>query len=446
MFQRKSCRTSSARARATGAAPVLIALGLAACSGEAGTAVPVELVESESGFRLLRGGEPYEIRGAGVARDEIESAAAHGANSIRTWTTDEPEMSAGDLLDTAHRLGLTVALGLPMAPERSGFDYDDTEAVRRQFESLREEVIRYRDHPALLFWLIGNELNLNYENPKVFDAMGAVARMIADLDPAHPTTTALSGFKPDVIEEVRKRAPDLDFLSFQLYGGLYRLPERIEATGFDRPFMVTEWGTRGHWETHKTVWGAAVEPNSSEKAAIYYRGHHEILQAFDKQLIGSYVFLWGQKQERTPTWYGVFTEDGHETEAVDVMHYIWRGSWPSNRSPRVRAMTLDGRNARDDVVLTAGETYAATFDVEDPDDDAVTYRWEVKPESDATQEGGDFEEPITSIRGLIDDPRAARIRLTAPDVGAYRLLAYAYDGTGHAAHANIPFLVRSGAE
>ena len=96
-------------------------------------------------------------------------------------------------------------------------------------------------------------------------------------------------------------------------------------------------------------------------------------------------------------------------------------------------------------MLEEGETCPAIIEVEDPDGDTLTYRWELKPESKATQEGGDFEEPIAGIPGFIDDPHAAAIELTAPPAGAYRLFAYAYDGAGHAAHANVPFLVRSGA-
>lgn len=57
-------------------------------------------------------------------------------------------------------------------------------------------------------------------------------------------------------------------------------------------------------------------------------------------------------------------------------------------------------------------------------------------------DGGDYEAPISDIPGLIADPSLAATTLTAPpEAGAYRLFAYAYDGKGHAAHANIPFRV-----
>jgi len=44
------------------------------------------------------------------------------------------------------------------------------------------------------------------------------------------------------------------------------------------------------------------------------------------------VFSLGQKQERTPTWYGMFLSSGEATETVDVMEYIWTGRWPEIRA------------------------------------------------------------------------------------------------------------------
>ena len=42
---------------------------------------------------------------------------------------------------------------------------------------------------------------------------------------------------------------------------------------------------------------------------------------------------------------------------------------------------------------------SAGRDVEDLDGDPVVYRWELKPESAATSEGGDYEAPIASLEG-----------------------------------------------
>ena len=47
----------------------------------------------------------------------------------------------------------------------------------------------------------------------------------------------------------------------------------------------------------------------------------------------------------------------------------------------------------------------------------------------------------------IADPQKSEVTLEAPsEPGAYRLYAYAFDGKGHAAYANIPFYVSSSDE
>ncbi|HSM29182.1 MAG TPA: glycoside hydrolase family 2 TIM barrel-domain containing protein [Woeseiaceae bacterium] len=417
---------------------------MSACSPgakDAESPIKVEIAKTADGYVLMRGGEPYTVKGAGMARNDIERFARHGGNSIRTWSTDNDYQDTKELLDAAHANDVTVALGLSMKAERHGFEYDDPDAVAAQLESVRKEVLKYRDHPALLFWLVGNELNHSYSNPSVWDAVNDAATMIHELDPNHPVTTPISGFKPDVIAEIQARAPAIDFISFQMYGSLFGLPDQVAATGFDEPFMMTEWGTIGYWEMEKTSWGAPTELTSSEKADVFLRAHDEILSTFEGQLIGSYAFFWGQKQERTPTWFGLLTESGKLTEAVDVMQYIWTGGWPANRTPRVESIRLDGRNYKDSVVLAAGESYDAVFDVADPEGDPLTYRWEVKPESDSQKAGGDREEALPNLEGLLSNAEARETTITVDEPGRYRLFAYAYDGQDHVAHANIPFLV-----
>ncbi len=428
---------------------LLVGAGIAAMAACAHPAtrtegpMKVEIATTETGFELLRDGEPYQIRGAGMTSGDLAAFAAHGGNSIRNWTT-VGRVDTRQLLDEAHANGVTVALCLPMGSERHGFDYDDEAAVAAQLDTMRAEVLKYRDHPALLFWIIGNELNHSHTNPRVFNAIDDVARMIHELDPNHPATTAISGFRGEVIKEIQERAPALDFISFQLYGSVFALPERMAATGFEEPFMITEWGTLGYWEMEQTDWGAPIELNSSQKADTYRRAYTEIFQPLEGQLIGSYAFYWGQKQERTPTWFGLLTEFGEETEGIDILHKLWTGTWPANRAPQLMTLQLDGKTAPDSVRLVAGGTYAAQVDAIDPDGDALTYRWELKPESTATQSGGDFERPIENLYGFIDDETGASIQITAPPPGAYRLFVYALDGQGNAAHANLPFLSEDG--
>lgn len=437
------------RLRALALAAVLVGAGPVEAGDSVQTpsandaAVPVEVVRVGDRYQLLRGGQPYAIKGAGLEFGDMAALAEHGGNSFRTWRTDNPRMGGRELLDLAAQYGLTVALGLEIGRERHGFDYNDEEAVAAQFEYARQEVLKYKDHPALLAWIIGNEPNHSFKNPKVFDAINEISRMIHEVDGKHPTTTALAGFSAELAELIDSRAPDLDFISIQMYGDIVHLPKILDEIGYEKPYFVTEWGAVGYWEAAETDWGAPIEHNSTEKAANYLRSHELAIASDPGHAIGSYVFLWGQKQERTPTWFGMFLEDGSKTEAIDVMHYLWNGEWPSNRSPQIHGMLLNAKTAVQNVVLPAGEQVTATVTASDPDGDPLEYRWELMHESAATQEGGDREEIPESLHGLVHSQGEGDAELTAPErPGAYRLFVYVYDGRGHAGHANIPFLVR----
>jgi len=251
-----------------------------------GGAIPVEVVRDGERWTLLRGGQPYVIEGAGTNGGNIAELAARGGNSFRNWRDfDSPD--GLPLLDEALSLGLTVAMCLPIGRERHGFDYDDPEAVRRQFEFVRQEVLRYKDHPALLLWIIGNEPDLNYSNPKVFDAINDISRMIHEVDGQHPTTTALSfSFKQELVDHVKQRMPDLDIISVQKYADIVNLPKYIDQAGIDKPYLVTEYGPVGHWEVDKTSWGAPIEPSSSEKAAHYRNTFEGVIEAHSDRILG----------------------------------------------------------------------------------------------------------------------------------------------------------------
>jgi hypothetical protein len=403
--------------------------------------VKVEIKQEGEAYQIYRGGEPYAFNGAGLGGD-IKSLKAHGGNSFRTWGVGNGRQTGKEVLDEALENGMTVTMCIWVSPERHEMDYDDAELVAEQFERIKKEVLEHKDHPALLMWCIGNELNLNYTNPKVYDAVNEISKWIHEVDPNHPTTTTLASMNAEVVKDVTRYAPDLDVLSVQVYGDLFALEEMIKASGWTKPLMVTEWGAIGHWEMASTEWGAPIEQNSTEKAATYLRGYKKSIQPFSDQIIGNYVFLWGQKQERTPTWYGLFLASGEETEAIDVMHYIWNGDWPENRAPKLNEMTLDGKNARDNIYLKPDTEYKAAVNTYDYEGDSLTYKWVILKESEATQEGGDREE-IPEHIGTIESAYSSEIRLVTPtEEGPYRLFSDVFDGKGHAAHANIPFYVK----
>ena len=91
-----------------------------------------ELKKNKNGFELFKNDEPYYIKGAG-AKSNFGELKKAGANSIRIWSTNNKSY-----LDSAHKYGLTVTLGLWVAQERNGFNYDDEYAVAGQIALLKK--------------------------------------------------------------------------------------------------------------------------------------------------------------------------------------------------------------------------------------------------------------------------------------------------------------------
>ena len=404
----------------------------------------VELINSDrSGYQLLVDRKPYFVKGAGLEFGRMSLLAECGGNTFRTWRVDNGEQTAERLLDEAQALGLKVCMGLELARERHGFDYSDEKAVGRQQAAVMADVERLKDHPALLMWGLGNELNLRATNPKVWSAVEALCRAIKATDGDHLVTTMLAGVDGATLTEIAERAPSLDLLSFQTYGEIDHLPALLKRLNFTGPYQITEWGPTGHWESPETDWGRPVEPSSRAKANDIARRYTDVILAQQPQCLGAYIFLWGQKQERTPTWYGMFLEAGRRTEAVDVMQQAWTGRWPEHRAPGIELLTLNAQTALESVTLEAGSEATAEVVFSAHQEQDCLLSWQVREEVERRlqSDGGDFE-PTPAC--LIDASHSTETRFTfqAPGPGEYRLYCQVDNSGDASAVANIPSLVR----
>ena len=392
---------------------------------------------SQDQYRLYKNGEEFFIKGAGLEFGNIEALATSGGNSFRTWRTENGKQDALKVLDAAKENGLMVLMGLEIARERHGFDYNDSLKVQKQYDYIKGEVERLKNHPALLGWAIGNELNLGAKNLKVYDAVNDLSIMIHEIDPNHVTTTTLAGIGKRETDYIKTNCTDIDFLSIQMYGEIINLQKHLDEAGWHGPYVVTEWGATGHWEVNRTEWDVAIEQTSKEKAEAFINRYNKAIIIDEENCLGSYVFLWGQKQERTPTWYGMFLENGSKTETVDAMQYVWTGKWPENRCPTIDTFKIDNKTAFDNIKLIANTTLNAEVFYRNYEKDSLTFTWEILPESTDLGWGGDFEkrpENILSIKA------SNTVEVIVPEKeGAYRLFIYIEDDNDNAATANIPF-------
>ncbi|MCC5932347.1 MAG: hypothetical protein JJU28_24085 [Cyclobacteriaceae bacterium] len=416
-----------------------MALGTLQCS-DIKKEKKISMQQENGKFQLLRDGKPYFIKGA-VGWNFLDELKAAGANSLR---------SSPSLLNRADSLGLSMLVNLPMGAERNGFDYNDEVAVQQQFDKVKDIIETYKDHPAVLMWSIGNELDhipgdLDY-NLKLWDAINDIARMIKEIDPyGHPVMTVIGYGKLEKIRDIKERCPDLDLLGINAYASLLKVPEWLTQYGWDKPYVVTEWGPSGWWEVPRTNYGVVIEETSSEKAVVYRERYEKVILA-DPRCLGSYVFLWtSNRQERTHTWFNMFHND-LKTETVEVMQYMWTKEWPQNRAPQIHALRIDGQSAVESITLRQGELALASVDCTDPDGDTLRYEWELLPEPTSFGSyAGQGEVKPEAVSGVFELMEYNQLQFKVPSGKGrnYRLFVYVYDDHGSIGVANIPFYVDS---
>ena len=395
-------------------------------------AVPVAMKKTAQGWQMLRDGKPYYVKGAG-GDGPMELLAAMGGNSIRTWGIDENTKS---LLDQAHANGLTVALGIWLEHVRKGFDYDNEEACKSQMESVLATVEKYKDHPAVLVWGIGNELeNGCADNLAIWKQIDCIAAKIKKADPHHPVMTVIAELGDNKVELAHKHCPNLDLIGLNSYAGATSLVKRYRELGGTKPILVTEFGPFGTWESPKDENGSVIEQTSGEKAKSYLNSYKSFTT--DKNIcLGSYAFLWGNKQEGTASWYGMLLADGSRTAAADELSKAWTGKAVANRCPSIDEIEISSNK------LKPGEKFSAKLTVNDPESDPIKTDWIVMQEAERTIAGGDFQAFPPVYPQSVISSKYNKASFRAPQyAGLYRVYAVARDSEKGAATANMRFRV-----
>jgi hypothetical protein len=420
-------------------AAILVGSGLTFHSMAAGS--KVELRQSADRWELLRNGEPYRILGVG-GPGPLVLAKESGANSVRFWgiqQLEETDASGKTNLEQIEELGLTFSAGIWLEHERHGFSYLDPEMVQKQRQKVRDAVRRYKDHPNLLVWGLGNEMEIFPGLPeavRVWKEVEELAKIVKEEDPDHPVMTVIAGADERKVREIMEHYPSIDILGINAYSGAAGTGLRLRGLGWKKPYVITEFGPPGHWEVAKTAWGAPLEPTANEKAAQYFATLQSAMEDKEGMCLGSYAFLWGQKQETTPTWYGMLLPTGEKLPAVDAAVRQWTGKWPANRSPKIESLRFKSGADR----AKAGTRLEAVAAVSDRDDEALTYEWTVMAESTDIKHGGDAESVPPSFPDALEAGTGPECAVTLPAAGAYRLFLVVRDGRGGASTANLPFL------
>jgi hypothetical protein len=389
-------------------------------------------------YTLYRNGQPFTIKGAS-GYTHLEKLREIGGNTIRTWDT----VNLGAILDEAQRHNLTVIAGLSM-PVSAYLDYfyKDTAKVAAQYRAFEKTVRQYKDHPALLMWCLGNELNFTWKPGygAFYKTYNRLLDMIHTTDPDHPVTTTMPNLNIVQTMMIKWKVHNLDLISINTFGKLKLLNDQLKryAWCWNGPFLITEWGAYGPWESERTNWEAPIE-NTSTKKAEHYRLMYGQLPQNNPRFLGALVFYWGQKQETTPTWFSMFDEGNGSTEAVSAIQYLWTGKGPSHQPPQIKYMLLNNKGARDNIVLPSGRLQTAELLLGKSRQDTLSIHWQILQE----HWFGELEKPpLTMLDTLLPADNKLRLTFKAPiKEGPYRIYAKVMDNHGNFSTANTPFYV-----
>lgn len=296
--------------------PIVI-VALILCTAGMVQGARVTLGPQGEGWRVLVDGRPFRVLGAGAGlatglqgEDFLKMAADLGATTVRTWGVDQGTQA---YLDRAHALGLKVAAGiwLEWITPGCGKSYiGDTPYKKKAMHEALAYVRRFRNHPAVLFWGLGNEVFAftkdNEPERKAFARfLNELAVAIKKIDPDHPafyTSAALTGL-PYII----RHAPAIDIFGMNIYGGVatavYNAANmEVDGKKLGRPVLVTELGPDGPWDSGRDQHGMPVEPPDHVKAVQYRMRVKVVLRS---PALGVFAFHLGDTSQESMTWWNI---------------------------------------------------------------------------------------------------------------------------------------------
>ena len=390
-------------------------------------ATKTEVVKSGGNFQLLRGGKPFLIKGGGGGGPK-PLLAELGGNSFRTWGVGAETQQD---LDEAQRLGLAVTVGIWLGHDAAG--------IRNGIAKNRENIMKYKDHPAVLCWSLGNEMEAEgHDKPELWQAIEELAKMVKQTDPNHPTMTVVAELGGNKLANIKQYCPSIDIVGINSYGGGPSVGDRFKKANIDKPYVITEYGPPGTWETGRNPFGAANELTSTEKADTYRNVYQKSVAGMPGVCLGSYAFTWGFKREATATWYGLFLPDNSKLAAVDTLAELWAGKPPAKRCPTISKIALAGPDQ-----VNPGDTLKASVTTSDPQQGKLEINWAlVKELSNYNVNGTGLAATADFSTGIKQNgqPNVEMKLPTAP--GVYRIYCYVHNPFSSAAIASLPIKIK----
>ncbi len=412
------------------------------CSSSSIPKEGIAIQKTGDGYKMYIDGKETYIKGVGGTY-RLDVAGQSGANAFRTWGGSVEEVTKILAQAAENKMYVMQGIGLP----KDSIRYYDAAFKNKMREEVRTLAETFKNDTCLLAWGIGNEIELGNANiGAAWSFVEELAQIIKSVDKRHLVSTVIS-YNPSALDSIAKYVPSLDYVGINVYGPMNEVQNTVDKSAYKGAFMITEWGPTGWWETASTEWRAPIEQTSEEKRQVYEERYTKYIQS-NPRCLGSFVFLWGQKEERTPTWFSMFVEDsveqlplhGEKTPMVEAMQRVWTGKELTETAPVIEGLTIDDKTALDNIRVKVGKPLKARVAVTDKENDRLTYVWEVLKEATVLGFGGSYE-PRPDRMGDVVTSDADTYEVTINTPGEYRLYVYVLDNTGFVSTVNVPFQV-----
>lgn len=400
----------------------------------------VYVQKNSKGFQLIRNGEAYFVKGVSGKAENWKQLKKIGINSIRVYDT----LNLASVLDSAQHYGISIMAGISLPKSKWVQTYysnpKNTEILLKNYSKI---VRKYKNHPALLAWCLGNELDWPYRPTyrHFYQSYNTILDMIKKEDPNHPVTTAITNFERRKVINLLLKVPKLDFISINTFSKMHFLKNDLEkfAWFWDAPFMITEWGVDGYWEKNFTSWYVAYEKNSIEKNILLKDRYQNEIPFDNPRFMGSYFFHWGHKFEYSDTWYGTHTSENKATSLIQTLNKLFEGNLAPQKELVFRNLLINGK--KEDVFLKQSGTNTATLCMDMNSTKNYHINWKIMDEDWYTWKLNSTRK-MRSYDNLLLQKNKNSISFTAPEKeGAYRLYVEINEGTGPYSYANIPFYI-----
>ncbi len=342
-------KTVSMREKQNYLAIIVLVICFFGCSIKAQTTIN----KNDYDWNLIVDGKPFEIKGVTFGYDnDVENYQTYfkdlkiiGVNTIRLWATNE---NTGKLLDVAHSYGIKVMIGIWMRHGRPGMEDDDSfnyledkEGMEAMYNNAIETVEKYKNHPAVLTWGIGNEVYLNIASDDEKEAysklLERICSKIKKLDTNHPITSVEAWTFG--LEWWQKFVPSIDIYGLNSYGpGAGFLASELEKRGIDKPYIITEFGVTGEWDIKEQQNGITVEPTDKQKYDAIVTGYHDWIKN-KPSCLGVYVFHYASNNNFISPWLLTHYNGMYRPEYWAIRE-AYTGRKPINNIPEIKIFQL----------------------------------------------------------------------------------------------------------